>query len=464
MVTFHEQGDGSVLAAMKGAPEVVLGYCSDELLAGTQDMNESRHEEINEVNIHMAKMALRSLAFAYQVIPKGELADFKQQTEAGKAGFIFAGLAGMIDPPRPEVKKAVDLCKQAGIRVLMATGDHQLTAEVIARDLGIMDEGGQALNGADLETMSDEELLEALQETNVFARVSPEHKHRLVEALQSQQQVVTMTGDGVNDAPALKAAQVGVAMGITGTDVAREASEMVLTDDNFASIVNAVEEGRVVFQNVRKVVKFLLATNIGEDLTILASLLLFSGVGLILTPVQILWINLVTDGILDITIAMEPKEGDVMEEDPRPLRSRIINREMWINTVLVSINMAIGSLFVFHLGTQTGSIDHARTMVFTTMAMFQVFNAFNVRSRTKSLFQMNFFGNPYLLGAVIVSVTLQILTSQLPFMNRILDTVPLTFDDYLLIVPVSATILVVSEVIKWVWARIRAKRAAKSHA
>jgi Ca2+-transporting ATPase len=346
----------------------------------------------------------------------------------------------------------------------MATGDHQLTAEVIARDLGIMQDGDQVLNGADLEAMSDGALLAALPTTAVFARVSPEHKYRLVEALQRQGQVVTMTGDGVNDAPALKAAQVGVAMGITGTDVAREAAEMVLTDDNFTSIVSAVEEGRVVFQNVRKVVKFLLATNIGEDLTILASLLLFPGVGLILTPVQILWINLVTDGILDITIAMEPKEGDVMEEDPRPLKSKIINREMWINTIIVAVNMAIGTLFVFHFANRNGGIDHARTMVFTTMAMFQVFNAFNVRSRKKSLFQMDFFGNPYLLGAVIVSVTLQILTSQLPFMNRILDTVPLMFEDYLVIVPVSATILVVSEIIKWVWARLRAKRAAKSHA
>ncbi|NSW52709.1 MAG: HAD-IC family P-type ATPase [Anaerolineae bacterium] len=459
MVTFHQQADGMVLAAMKGAPEVVLGYCARELLASVVAMPAARRDEVRDVTIHMAKMALRGLAMAYQLIPADDLPACKQRIEAGEAAFIFAGLAGMIDPPRPEVREAVDLCKQAGIRVMMATGDHQLTAEVIARDLGIMEDDDQVLSGAELEHLSDAELVTALPRTAVFARVSPEHKYRLVEALQSKSHVVTMTGDGVNDAPALKAAQVGVAMGITGTDVAREAAEMVLTDDNFASIVSAVEEGRVVFQNVRKVVKFLLATNIGEQLTILASLLLFPGVGLILTPVQILWINLVTDGILDITIAMEPREGDVMEQDPRPLNSKIINREMWINTLIVAVNMAIGTLFVFHRANGSGGIHHARTMVFTTLAMFQVFNAFNVRSRTKSLFRMNFFGNPYLLGAVIVSVVLQILSSQLPLMNAILDTVPLTFNDYLLIVPVSATILLVSEAVKFTWARIRAAKA-----
>jgi Ca2+-transporting ATPase len=253
-------------------------------------------------------------------------------------------------------------------------------------------------------------------------------------------------------------AQVGVAMGITGTDVAREASEMVLTDDNFASIVNAVEEGRVVFQNVRKVVKFLLATNIGENLTILGSLLLFPGTGLILTPVQILWINLVTDGILDIAIAMEPKEGDVMEEMPRKLNAKIINREIWINTIFVAITMAIGTLFVFSRSNNNGGIIYARTMVFTTLAMFQVFNAFNVRSRTKSILKMDFFSNPYLLGAVILSVTLQILTTQTSFMNIVLGTTPLTFNDYLLILPVSFSVVVVDELRKLVQSKIGAAR------
>ena len=458
MVTFHDNGDDSLVALMKGAPEVVLDFCSHELLENVGEMNEERHQEIKEVNIHMAKMALRGLAMAYQEIPKAELETFKKATESGKAAFIFAGLVGMIDPPRPEAKEAVRLCKQSGIRVIMATGDHQLTAEVIARDLGIMEDGDRVLTGTQIEEMTKEELRASLKNTTVFARVSPEHKFRLVEALQSENEVVAMTGDGVNDAPALKVAQVGVAMGITGTDVAREASEMVLTDDNFASIVNAVEEGRVVFQNVRKVVKFLLATNIGENLTILGSLLLFPGTGLILTPVQILWINLVTDGILDIAIAMEPKEGDVMEEMPRKLNAKIINREIWINTIFVAITMAIGTLFVFSRSNNNGGIIYARTMVFTTLAMFQVFNAFNVRSRTKSILKMDFFSNPYLLGAVILSVTLQILTTQTSFMNVALGTTPLTFNDYLLILPVSFSVVVVDELRKLVQNKIGAAR------
>lgn len=459
MVTFHRTDSGTVMAMLKGAPEVVLGFCSHELAEEVVELTESRLGEIHESNVGMAERALRVLAMAYQEIEPDEVDAFKERVSQGEARFVLAGMMGMIDPPRPHVKEAVAICKKAGIRVIMATGDQELTAKVIARDLGILEGDDGVISGAALEEMSDDELDEIIDRTAVFARVSPEHKYRLVQSLQRKQHVVGMTGDGVNDAPALNAAQVGISMGITGTDVAREASEMVLTDDHFASIVNAVEEGRVVFQNVRKVVKFLLATNFGEDLTILGSFLFFRGVGLILTPVQVLWINLVTDGILDITIALEPKEGDVMLEPPRKVDSQIINREIIINTLIVALIMAAGSLFVFGRSYNGAGLVYARTMLFTTLAMFQVFNAINVRSRKKSIFELGLFSNPYLLGAMIVSVALQFLTTQTGFMNTIMGTVPLSLKDYALILPVSFSVLVVDEARKWVQRRLAEKRA-----
>ncbi|MDY0020425.1 MAG: HAD-IC family P-type ATPase, partial [Anaerolineae bacterium] len=282
---------------------------------------------------------------------------------------------------------------------------------------------------------------------------APEHKHRIVESLQRLGHVVAMTGDGVNDAPALQAAQIGVAMGITGTDVTKETAEMVLTDDNFTSIVNAVEEGRVVFQNVRKVVKFLLATNIGEDLTLLSSLVLFASKGLIITPVQILWVNLVTDGILDITLAMEPKEGDVMEEPPRRPEARIINSEILQNVVFVALFMAVGTLWMFNRANQNGHLAYAQTFAFTTLAMFQVFNSLNCRSRTKSVFQLGFFKNRYLLGAIVLSILLQLAAEHVPFMREALGTVPLSLGDWGLIILVSISIFIADELRKLVQQR-----------
>ncbi len=281
MATFHKGQEGEVWVFVKGAPEKVLEHCPQiRENAKVRALEAADHELILAENHRMASEALRVLGLAYQVIAPDEVEAFKEALEYGHpADLIFVGLVGMMDPPRPEVPEAVARCKRAGIRVIMATGDHKVTGEAIARQVGILDGDERVLTGPELRQMSDDELDLIIEKTAVFARVSPEHKHRIVESLQRLGHVVAMTGDGVNDAPAMQAAQIGVAMGVTGTDVTKETAEMVLTDDNFASIVNAVEEGRVIFQNVRKVVKFLLATNVGEDLTLLASLILFASKG-----------------------------------------------------------------------------------------------------------------------------------------------------------------------------------------
>jgi Ca2+-transporting ATPase len=461
MATFHQGAEGQVWVFLKGAPETVLEHCPQiRENAKVRPLEEADRELILEENYRMASEALRVLGLAYQIIASEQVEEFKEALEYGhNSDLVFVGLVGMMDPPRPEVPEAVARCKRAGIRVIMATGDHKITGAAIAQQVGILEEGQKVLTGPDLRKMNDAELDAVIEETVVFARVAPEHKHRIVESLQRLGHVVAMTGDGVNDAPALQAAQIGVAMGITGTDVTKETAEMVLTDDNFTSIVNAVEEGRVVFRNVRKVVKYLIATNFGEILTILSSILIFPVGKLIFNPVQILWVNLVTDGILDITIALEPKEGDVMEEPPRRTNARIINPEILFNTVYVAIFMALGVLFMFGRASQNGELIRAQTIAFTTLAMFQVFNALNVRSRNRSVFQLGLFTNRWLIGAIVISVLLQILATRLPLLQQALGTVPLTWGDWGLIVLVSSSIFIADELRKLVQRRRAAARA-----
>jgi Ca2+-transporting ATPase len=455
MATFHARpDDDKVLVYVKGAPEKVLSLSAHVCMADACEEPADRHRDIIlQYNGEMAADALRVLGLGYQVIERDQMASFRSALEAGEPVLTFVGMASMMDPPRPEVAVSVAQCRGAGIRVIMATGDHKLTGQAVAREIGILDETGDSLTGPEVEEMSDAELDEALENTQVFARVSPTHKFRLVEGLQRRGHVVAMTGDGVNDAPALRAAEIGIAMGITGTDVTKETSDMVLTDDNFSSIVAAVEEGRAVFQNVRKVVKYLLATNIGEIITILASLILFGKDQPIVTAIQILWVNLVTDGILDITIAMEPKEDDVMQDRPRKPNTPIINREIMINTVFVALFMAAGTLFVFFRDFNANNLVHAQTMAFTTLAMFQVFNAINVRSRTKSVFKLGLFTNKWLIGAIVVSVILQILANQTGLLQTALGTQPLTWADWGLIVAVSSTVFIAEELRKLIQSR-----------
>jgi Ca2+-transporting ATPase len=297
-----------------------------------------------------------------------------------------------------------------------------------------------------------------MEDAAVFARVSPEHKHRIVESLRRKGHIVAMTGDGVNDAPALKVAEIGIAMGITGTDVTKETADMVLTDDNFQSIVNAVEEGRVIFQNIRKVVRYLINTSAGEVLAITASLLFLALNVLIFTPVQILWVNLVTDGILVINLAMEPKEKDVMDQPPRDPGEKIINRDMVMNTLFIAFIMATGTLFVFMQEWNNGDLIRAQTMGFITMAMFQVFNALNCRSMTQSVFTLGLFSNRNLMIAIFASIALQILATELSFFNMALGSVSLSAADWATMIAVSSTVLIADEIRK----AIRRRRMARA--
>ncbi|MBD3187349.1 HAD-IC family P-type ATPase, partial [Candidatus Bathyarchaeota archaeon] len=467
MVTFHGiERNAGVLACMKGAPEKVLSMCSaTQAGADTRPLTKEKIAEIEEQASNMAKQAYRVLAFAFLETKEMNHDQLKAVIPTGKK-LVFLGLAGIIDPPRPEAKQAIVFCKNAGIRIFMATGDHKLTALAIGEELGLsaMDHSKHGIEGVELDDMNDEDLERALQSVGVFARVTPEHKHRIVKALQKMGYIVAVTGDGINDAPAIKASNVGVAMGIAGTDVTKEAADMVLVDDNFASIVNAVEEGRIVYENIKKVVKFLISTNIAEDFIIILAFLLFPllleiqdpNEILIFTAIQILWVNLVTDGVLDITLAMEPKEMDVMRNKPRDPDAKIIDREILKNTIYVSICMGIGVLtvyVVYHGMNGEVAIMKAKTMAFVLLSMFQVFNALNCRSRTHSVFKLGFFTNRWLIGSITFSVILQFLTTVLPPLQAMLSTVPLTPLDWVVILLVSSTVWIIEEIRKLVQKR-----------
>ncbi|MBO3840641.1 MAG: HAD-IC family P-type ATPase [Thermoproteota archaeon] len=455
MATFHKAPSGVLTVYAKGAPKTILEMCSEYLNDGERKkLSEEKKEEVLEVSRSMAGRALRVLAVAFLEISDAELERVKTNIRV-EPRMVFIGLVGMIDPPRPEAKTAVQLCKRAGIKVLMLTGDHRLTAQAIASELGILKPGSKVLTGMELDQMSDEELDAVVEDVVVFARVSPLHKHRIVQSLRRRGHVVAMTGDGVNDAPALKTAEVGIAMGITGTDVTKETADMVLVDDNFASIVNAVEEGRMVFENIRKVVKYLISTNLGEIITIFAALFLLPDAPVLFTPIQILWVNLVTDGLITVTLAMEPKEEDVMDQPPRKPGEKIINRDILLNTIYVSTFMAVGSLWIFTREWVNGDLTRTQTMTFTVMAIFQVFNALNCRSRTKSVFKIGFFTNKYLFAGVVSSFSLQVLATILPPFQAALQTKPLSPWDWATIILVSSTVFIADEIRKLIRAKLK---------
>ncbi|MGF1618788.1 MAG: cation-translocating P-type ATPase, partial [Acidimicrobiia bacterium] len=428
---------------VKGAPERVVQMCSE--MMGEDGPVPIVPELVNEAAASLASEGNRVLAFAYRELPT----DLSEPGHFGEPGdLIMVGLQGMIDPPRPGVREAVVACQEAGIRVVMITGDHARTAETIANQLGIGWTSGDVLTGAELGIMDDEEVTRRLVGTSVFARVSPEDKLRIVNLFKAQGEVVAVTGDGVNDAPALKAAAIGVAMGEKGTDVAREASDMVLADDNFVSIVAAVEEGRVTFDNIRKVTFFLVSTGAAEIAAILTALWLQWP--LVFLPAQLLWLNLVTNGLQDIALAFEPAEKDVLRRRPRTWSGGVLDRMMWERVVVAGMVMAAGTLFLFRWELDlTGSLIRAQTVALTTMVVYQVFQAGNARSETRSIFGVNPFSNKLLFAATAAALGIHIAALHLTPFQILLRVEPIDPAAWLRIVVVATSILVAVEAHKY---------------
>ncbi len=450
-----------VLALTKGAPDVLLVRCSQELVGDeTRPLTSERRTEILKTNEELASDALRTLGVAFRSLPRDA---FKRDEvdESVEHELVFLGLIGMIDPPRQEAKAAVARAKSAGIRPMMITGDHPKTGAVIAAELGISQDG-RVVTGGELEKMSDEILNRTVQEVSVYARVNPEHKLRIVKALQRGKAIVAMTGDGVNDAPALKTADIGVAMGITGTDVSKQAADMVLADDNFATIVAAVEEGRSIFANIRKFLRYLLSSNIGEVMTMFFGVVLAHVIGLkmeagvVMLPLlatQLLWINLVTDGAPALALGIDPADEGVMDQLPRPRDEGVITRTMWASIFFVGTVVATGTLLVLDLSLPGGLIEgsgnmrYAQTMAFTTLVFFSLFNVFNARSDEHSAFT-GMFANKWLWAAILLSLVLQVAVIYVPFLQQAFSTVSLSLLDWLRCAAIASSVLWLRELSK----------------
>ncbi|NLA58400.1 MAG: calcium-translocating P-type ATPase, SERCA-type [Firmicutes bacterium] len=463
MTTFHELNgagqlsrngilDSGFVSFCKGAPDVLLSLCTHIYADGEiRFLTDAEREELLEVNASMGQQALRVLALAlrqWETLPENI------SPETVETDMVFVGFAGMIDPPRPEVKDAVREAKLAGIRTVMVTGDHKLTATAIAKDLGILESDDQmVISGPELEKMTDAELDQVIEKVRVFARVSPEHKMRIVDALKKKDHVVAMTGDGVNDAPALKGADIGAAMGITGTDVAKEAAEMVLADDNFATIVAAVAEGRTIYDNIRKAIYYLLSCNVGEILAIFVSIML--GWGRPLTAIQILWINLVTDGLPALALGVEPAEAGVMRQKPRRLKESVFAGGMGARIVFYGCLIGLLGVTAYHLGVREGvPVATARTMSFATLAFAQLFQALNARS-SESLFKVGLFSNKYMVMAIAGSISLQLLVMLVPFLQGVFEVNPLDLAHWEIVIGLALVPVIVGEIQKLVVKTLR---------
>jgi len=441
MITVHRTGD-DLTVFVKGAPDVLLEKCGRQLKEGIPSaLGPENLAEIRKQNRKMAEQGLRVLGVAYKKIP--ELSE-KHAVELEK-GLIFAGLIGMIDPPREEAFEAVRKTREAGIRPCMITGDYEITAKAIAQRLGIMEEGDGTISGQELDRMSDEELAGNVTRYSVFSRVSPEHKLKIVKAFQQNNEVVAMTGDGVNDAPALKKADIGAAMGITGTDVAKQASDMILTDDNYATLVAAVEEGRNIYANIKKSIYYLLSCNAGEILVLF--LALFFGWPRPLLPIQILWVNLVTDSLPGLALGLEPPEKDVMKRPPRNPGERVLNKDVGLQLLIEGIIIAAVTLFAFYIGLAAG-VAQARTMAFLTLSFSQKAHAFNKRSDTESLWSIGWFSNKYLVTGVLVSTLIQLSVVFVPFLKDIFRVTALSGSQWLTVAVMSLAPLAVIETTK----------------
>lgn len=435
LMTTVNQIDGKNVVIVKGAPDILLERCVEG------DINSAA-----KANEDMGRDALRVLAVGYKTIDSIP-AVFKP--EDLENGLTLVGLVGMIDPPRPEVMDSIRECDGAGIRTVMITGDHVITASAIAKQLGILRDESEAINGTELAAMSDEDLAANIRKYRVYARVTPSDKIRIVKAWQQEGEIAAMTGDGVNDAPALKAADIGCAMGITGTDVAKGAADMVLTDDNFATIVTAVKEGRGIYDNIRKAVHFLLSCNLGEIVTIFIAMLLWKESPLL--PIQLLWINLVTDSLPALALGMEPVEHDVMDRKPRAKNESIFAHGVGVMAILQGVMIGVLTLTAYYIGTRTGienaGIPLGETMAFAVLALSQLIHAFNIRS-SHSLFKIGFLSNKYMVGAYFASLALMLTVLFVPFLQSIFEVITMNSTEWAIVVALALAPLVVMEIVK----------------
>ncbi|GAB4574015.1 MAG: calcium-transporting P-type ATPase, PMR1-type [Anaerolineae bacterium] len=456
MTTIHHSPNGTsaYYAYTKGAPELVLERCSTILKNGEViPLDDAERDAILAINRELAAQALRVLAVAYRpltTVPE------EPDPDTVERDLTFVGLVAMRDPARPEVRDAINVARRAGVRTVMITGDYPDTAAAIASELGLLNSGDRILTGAELNQIDDDTLTREAEHVSVYARVNPVHKMRIVEAIQRRGNVVAMTGDGVNDAPALKRAHIGVAMGITGTDVSKQTADMVLTDDNYASIVAAIEEGRVIYANIRKFVYYLISCNVGEILIIFASMLM--GLPLPLLPIHLLWLNLVTDGAPALALGLEDREPDIMEQKPRPSDQPIITRELWILTAVQAVMETIATLGVFIISLNTLDPDPAnpvfsQTMAFTTLVVAELLRAFTARSERYNIWQIGPFTNRWMTYAVGLSLLLLLGVLYLPFLQPIFNTVPLTPAHWLELLPFTLLPSLAAEAAKFVLRR-----------
>ncbi len=453
MMTMLRRVDGQYVAYVKGAPDVLLKKCAFIYEGGQErPITSGDVNRLLRVNDDLASQALRVLGCAYRRFPS-----FPAKLDAGSVekDLVFVGLVAMIDPPRPEALTAITSCKRAGIKPVMITGDHKTTAVAIARELGLLEENGLAISGEELDKMRPEEYQELVNRIQVYARVSPEHKLKIVRAWKNKGQVVAMTGDGVNDAPAVKEADIGVAMGITGTDVTKEVSDMVITDDNFASIVAAVEEGRAIYDNIKKFVHYLLSCNLSEIMVMFAASLL--GWPMPLVPIQILWVNLVTDGFPALGLGFEPTDPDIMSRPPRRPDEPIIDRKRAVLMSLQGLFIAFCTLTAYFLVlfVEKEGLERARTAAFIVLSVSQLFHALNCRSQMKSLFELGVFSNLKLIYAFLVSLSLQLMVVYLSPLQKIFKTQNLTLLDWALVFLLSSLSLWGMELVKWLNKRFR---------
>ncbi|MFA6808028.1 MAG: calcium-translocating P-type ATPase, SERCA-type [Eubacteriales bacterium] len=418
-------------AYVKGAPDIMLYLCKWELYKGEiVELTSERKKQVMKINDEMASKALRVLALAEKTVEK------KDTSEEVEENLVLVGLMGMIDPPRQSAKKAIRICQAAGIKPVMITGDHRLTAQAVAKELGILKGNNLVITGTELDRMTDEDLAQNVMNISVFARVAPRDKLRIVKAYKKNGQIVAMTGDGVNDAPAVKEADIGVSMGLTGTDVTKEASDMIIGDDNFATIVAAVEEGRGIYDNIRKFIRYLLSCNLGEVLTMFLGTLV--GLPLPLLPIQILWVNLVTDGLPAMALGVDNPEVDIMRRDPRNPNESVFARGLGNKILIRGMMIGLGTLLVFILGLWSGAgLLAARTMAFSTLVFSQLFHVFDCKSETRGLFEVGIFSNVFLLIAVSISVTMQLSVIYFPLLQAIFKTTALVGWQWIVVLLVS---------------------------